>query len=274
MSLIETKMKIGVDTPFSVVHISDTHLTYADMRDGERKVKLAESRSRCFPYAEDVLNQASKLSKEKNIPIVHTGDLIDFVSFSNVERVKEFCDENDLFMATGNHEFSLYLGEAKEDAEYRNQSLSLVQSAFKNDIRMSSRIINGVNFVVLDNGYYFFEEEQFVFLRNEVKKGLPVILLMHTPLYEKNLYDVMMVQFDCAYLMGVPEKLTECYPDDRKEQQFTDALTKEVMQYIAEEKLIRGIISGHEHINYEGFFADRIPQIVTACEDIRVIEFI
>lgn len=274
MSLIETKMKIGVNTPFSVVHISDTHLAYADMRDGERKVKLAESRSRCFPYAEDVLNQASKLSKENNIPVVHTGDLIDFVSFSNVERAKEFCDENDLFMAAGNHEFSLYLGEAKEDAEYRNQSLSFVQSAFNNDIRMSSRIINGVNFVVLDNGYYFFEEEQFVFLRNEVEKGLPVILLMHTPLYEKNLYDVMMGHCDCAYLMGVPEELAECYPDDRKEQQFTDALTEKVMEYISEEKLIRGIIAGHEHINYEGFFADRIPQIVTACEDIRVIEFI
>ncbi len=274
MSLIETKMQIGVDTTFSVVHISDTHLAYADMRDGERKVELAESRSRCFPYAENVLRQASKLSKEKNIPIVHTGDLIDFVSVKNIERAKLFCDENDLFMAAGNHEFSLYLGEAKETAEYRNQSLSFVQSAFKNDIRMSSRIINGVNFVVLDNGYYFFEEEQFVFLRNEVEKGLPVILLMHTPLYEKNLYDVMMGHCDCAYLMGVPEELTECYPDDRKEQQFTDALTEKVMEYIAEEKLIKGIIAGHEHINYEGTFAGRIPQVITACEDIRIIEFV
>ena len=274
MSFIETKTEIGLDVPFSVVHISDTHLTYADMRDGERKVKLAENRSKSFPYAEDALTLASEISKEKNIPVVHTGDLIDFVSVKNIERAKKFCDENDVFMAAGNHEFSLYVGEAKEDAEYRNRSLGLVQSAFKNDIRMSSRIINGVNFVALDNGYYIFEEEQFTFLKNEAEKGLPVILLMHTPLYEKNLYDVMMSRCDCAYLMGVPEKLTECYPEDRREQQSADELTKRMIEYIADEKLIKGIIAGHEHINYEGLFAERIPQIITGCSDVRVIEFI
>ncbi len=274
MSLIETKMKIGVDSPFSVIHISDTHLTYADMRDGERKVELAEKRSRIFPHAEEVLQKTSKLSKEKNIPVVHTGDLIDFVSVKNVERAKLFCDENDLFMAAGNHEFSLYVGEAKETAEYRNISLSFVQSAFKNDIRMSSRIINGVNFVAIDNGYYFFEEEQFIFLRKEVEKGLPIILLMHTPLYEKNLYDVMMSRCECAYLMGVPEKLMECYSQYRREQQGADETTKKVIEYIASQNLIKGIVAGHEHINYEGMFADRIPQIITACANIRIIEFI
>ncbi len=271
---METKIKIGVKKPFSVVHISDTHLAYADSRDEKRKNELAISRQKAFPHADETLRLASKISKEKGIPIVHTGDLIDFVSHLNIEKAKEFCDKNDLFMAAGNHEFSLYLGEAKEDAAYRNQSLSKVQSAFKNNIRMSSRIIGEVNFVALDNGYYTFEEEQFDFLKNEVKKGLPIVLLVHTPFYEKKLYDIMMNHCESAYLIGVPEELMEIYPDFRKEQQKTDALTAKVLEYISKESLIKGIVAGHEHINYEGMFADRIPQIITNCPDVRIIEFI
>ncbi len=274
MSLIRTKMNVGAEEPFCVVHISDTHLTYADMRDGERKVLLSEHRRKCFPDAEETLLFASNTAKEMGIPIVHTGDLIDFVSLMNLEKVKSFSEENDLFMAAGNHEFSLYVGEAKEDADYRNQSIDAVQSSFKNNIRMSSRIIGGVNFVALDNGYYLFEKEQFDFLKKEVEKGLPIVLLLHSPLYERNLYDRMMSESDCAYLVGVPEDLMECYPEDRLEQQKSDEITDKVIEYIGGEKLFRGIVAGHLHINYEGTFAERIPQLTTSCTEVRIIEFI
>ncbi|MBQ2706718.1 MAG: metallophosphoesterase, partial [Clostridia bacterium] len=91
----------------------------------------------------------------------------------------KFCDENDVFFAAGNHEFSLYVGEAWEDADYRNQSLAKVQAAFGNDIRFSSRIIGGVNLVAIDDGYSRFDEEHLDLLKAEVAKGLPIVLLMH-----------------------------------------------------------------------------------------------
>ncbi len=192
MQVFETKPKIGVSEPFRAVHISDTHLTAADMRDGVRKVDLAKRRSVFFTEAKQTLELACRVAGDEGIPILHTGDLIDFVSLANLELAKDFTDKNDCFMAAGNHEFSLYVGEAREDAAYRSQSLTAVQRAFKNDIRMSSRIIGGVNFVALDNGYYLFEAEQLEFLKKEAEKGLPTILLMHNPLYEPTLYDVMM----------------------------------------------------------------------------------
>ena len=52
MNIIKTTINIGAGAPFRVIHISDTHLTYADMRDGERKVKLADSRKKYFTKAE------------------------------------------------------------------------------------------------------------------------------------------------------------------------------------------------------------------------------
>ncbi len=273
MAVINTRLCVGAEKPFEVIHLSDTHLTFADMRDGKRKVDLAEGRMKVFPKAAETLAAACALSAQKGVPIIHTGDLMDFVSLANIEKVKEFTDANDCFLAAGNHEFSLYVGEAKEDAAYRNQSLAAVQSAFKNDIRMSSRTIGGVNFVVLDNGYYLFEKEQLEFLKNEVDKGLPVVLLLHTPLFDKKLYDVMMADSECAYLAGVPEDLMHTYTPHRYEQQKADEITDTVIDYIAGEAGIKAVVAGHLHINYEGTFADRIPQIVTDCPDIRIIEF-
>ena len=41
MKTIETTLCVGAANPFFAIHLSDTHLTYADERDGERKVILA-----------------------------------------------------------------------------------------------------------------------------------------------------------------------------------------------------------------------------------------
>ena len=130
MQPIHTSIEIGLPAPIRVLHASDTHLTHADARDGQRKVDLAASRLRGFPDADARLAELGRLSHQLGLPIMHTGDLIDFVSLANLEAAKAFADSHDIFMATGNHEFSLYVGEAWEDADYRNQSLAAVQACY------------------------------------------------------------------------------------------------------------------------------------------------
>ncbi len=94
-------------------------------------------------------------------PLIHTGDLIDFVSWANLDFARQFCSRDDCIMAAGNHEFEAgHVGEAFEDEMYRNQVSERVQAAFANDIRFSSRLIGGVNFVAIDNGYYRIERWQ------------------------------------------------------------------------------------------------------------------
>ena len=97
--IIETKIEVGALAPFKIIHLSDTHMTYADMRDGERKVELANKRSQYYRGAEDVLALASSTSRELGAPIFHTGDLCDFVSLANLERAKKFVYENDVTLA-------------------------------------------------------------------------------------------------------------------------------------------------------------------------------
>jgi hypothetical protein len=84
MDILKTKLQIGAKKTFKIIHMSDTHLTHADLRDGERKVKLAEERFPIFPHAEEMLEAADQLAEELGAPILSTGDLIDFVTLKNL----------------------------------------------------------------------------------------------------------------------------------------------------------------------------------------------
>lgn len=276
MNRLYTEVRLGAGDPFEILHISDTHLTEADLRDGERKVRLAEHRSGIFPEAKSVLEEAKGLAKERKLMIVHTGDLIDFVSEANLEAAKRFTSSCDCFTAAGNHEFSLYVGEAKEDAAYRAQSLGKVQKAFTNDIRFSSRVVNGVNFVAADNSYYRFEPWQLSALQKEAEKDLPIVLCLHTPLYEERLFEFLMKDEEKtspAYLMSVPEEKMKNYAPDRYEQQKEDEITREAYEYIKAEKRIRLILAGHVHKSFSFPFGE-IRQLGVGCTDGRLIRFL
>ncbi len=271
MKLIETKISVGAAEHLELLHISDTHLTLADDRDDERKLKLADERAKSFPHAEEYLAEAEEYAAERDMTIVHTGDLIDFVSEANLDRAREFCENNDVFFAAGNHEFSLYVGEAFEDAEYRNQSLSHVQESFTNDIRFDVRKINGVNIVALDNSYYLFEEYQLEGLKEVAAEGLPMILLMHNPLYAPDIYEEAMSRGSIAYLTGVPTELMTGYDDYRLRQQTADDITLETIEYIKSEPLIKAIFTGHVHYDFESELTPSLKQYATGIGSARVI---
>ena len=271
MKIIETKVKAGASEPFRLLHISDTHLTLADSRDDKRKLDLAADRSKYFPNAEKDLAEACGLAKREHMTIVHTGDLIDFVSEKNLDRAAEFTRDNDVFFIAGNHEFSLYVGEAFEDEAYRNQSLAHVQKSFPDDLRFCVRVINGVKLIGIDDGYYRFDEPQLEALKRECDEGLPIILLLHNPLHEPELYSHAMKNNPCAYLTSTPEELMTGYGEYRYRQQKADEITLEATRFIESCPLIKAIFAGHLHYDYDGVVAGRLPQYVTGIGTERII---
>jgi hypothetical protein len=64
------------------------------------------------------------------------------------------------------------------------------------------------------------------------------------------------------------------YPERRYKEQIADGVTIETVEYIKNESRIKALITGHLHINYECLLNDRLPQIITGCTDLRLIEFI
>lgn len=285
MVITKTRIEIGLDAPFKALHISDNHIALADARDDERKIRLAEGRTAAFdgsqaPGAaerEYALQRAYACAH--NLPVLHTGDLCDFVSYKNLDYAQETLKDIDYFMAVGNHEFSLYVGEAFEDVPYKMQSFDLVQSYFRNDLHFASRVMGGINFVALDNGYYRFDADQLARMKQEIDKGLPIVLMMHNPLHTDELYRVMMEERhqSCAYLTGTPDEQLACYPKDRFIQQKPDEDTMAFIEYVYTQPLIRAVLSGHLHFNYETRLPSGIMQYVTGggyVGDTREIEFV
>ena len=276
MNLIYNKIKVGAEKPFRFLHMSDTHFTLADERDNKRKNDLAKQRSQWHSDAEEISAEVEAFAKEHQLLIAHTGDYIDFVSEANLDRLRKFTEDNDVFMAAGNHEFSLYVGEAFEDAAYRNRSLGKVQACASNNIRFDSRKINGVNLIAIDNGYYLFDREQLDALKREAEYGLPMILFMHTPLYDKELYQIM-GDHGClgvaAYMVATPEELMKGYSKERYRQQKADEITEETVEYIRSQPLIKAIFCGHLHdFVSETAFTDGVSQYVSNFGNVRLVE--
>ncbi len=267
----KTTIKIGLEKPFTALHLSDTHICRADMRDGERKVALGERRTREFDggvpgRTEENWRKQFAYAREHNLPILHTGDFCDFVSLANLEYMKETLFAHDTFMAVGNHEYSLYVGEAFEDLAYKMQSYDLVQSYCKNNLFFASRVIGGVNFVAIDNGYYDFTAEDLANFKAEVAKGLPIVLMLHTPLYAPNIVELMMgerVKAPCAYVVGAPKELTDTYPENRRIQQETNAQTWAFIEYLYKQPLVKAVLAGHLHYDIESELSGGIMQYVT-----------
>ena len=139
---------------------------------------------------------------------------------------------------------------------------------------MSSRIFGGVNFVAFDNGYYQFEAEQLDFLKQEVEKGLPIVLMFHTPLFEPEFYERCMAAEKryASYLAGVPVELMAEYATRNYDSQIPDENTLCFIKYINSQPLIVGILTGHLHRNDESLIGGRIPQFTTNCHYVRIIE--
>lgn len=269
MEPVKTRIAIGLDKPFYALHLSDAHLALADERDGERKMLLAEKRTREFDAhaggAYKNLRMQLDYAREKKLPVLYTGDLIDFVSLKNLETAEELLSDMDYFMAAGNHEFSLYVGEAFEDKAYKMMSYALVEKYFRNDLYFASRIMGGINFVAVDNSYYLFEKRQLECLKAEVRRGVPIALMLHTPIHTNELYSFMTEErkYPCAYLAGTPEALMRQYDEYRFRQQRPNEETLEFIAYVQNEPLIRCIFSGHMHFNFETRLPGGCMQYVT-----------
>ena len=114
LELKPIEIAAGASKPFGAVHVSDTHIVRADRRDDARKITLAANRT-FAPWGEHYLDEAIRAAESAGEMLIHTGDLIDFVSAANLDMAEGHFAGHDWFASSGNHEFSQYVGEAKEE---------------------------------------------------------------------------------------------------------------------------------------------------------------
>ena len=263
MNLIRSTVKIGLERPVRLLHVTDTHLTYVDEWDDERKHALAE-RLR-DPNKEKYLEEHIAYAEAHCDLLVHTGDLMDFVSHGNVEKAREIVKREKFFFIAGNHDYSQYVGEAWEDDAYRMNSYMQMGYGLGVPMFFNARTVGGVNIVGIDNSYYRFADWQLWRLRREAEKGLPIVLAFHDPLFEQSLYDrhYELHPSDCTYLVGCDEEHLLPYNEFRAVQQRPDEATLRFIDYVRKEPLIKAILTGHLHFSFESNITPTLPQFVT-----------
>ena len=184
----------GLSRPFSVLHVSDTHLTLMSAKELENADRARLHRDRngpAFPHGRGAKGLAAAVTYAavRRMPIVHTGDLVDFYGEANAAAVAKFTAEESVYAAAGNHEWAYFMYTRAEDVR-RNRALFVARlcDVYRNDLDASARVIGGVNFVAFDDWDSNVTERQAAFIDAELAKGLPTVLLCHCPFYVPRLH--------------------------------------------------------------------------------------
>ena len=260
LSLAFAHVKAGAERPFSVLHISDTHLTAAYPHEGIcRSGKAAERTATFGGRQEESLRESIAWAKANADFILHTGDLIDYQSEANFDLVKKYFGTC-FFGSVGNHEYYTYLpNEIREPCErFKDRSRALLTERLSANACFGSRVINGVNMVWMDDVFGTVTPGLVERFHAETKKKLPMVLAVHVPFFTP---EVWRVTYRYWHQIGRRFDLTEKLGSDGDfMRQQNDQTTCEFIGYLKTEKLLKAVLAGHEHLTFEEQFSPTARQ--------------
>ena len=254
LSLAYAHIDAGAAKPFSVLHISDTHLTFANPDEDETVQDYRRRRTELFGCRQyEALKDSIRWAKINADYLIHTGDLMDWVSEGNLVAVQEAFgkDAGNIFGSIGNHE---YFWPLKGRKPSREECFAKCSKAYPYNLSFGSQVINGVNFVSLDDAHYDVTPAQAEAFDREVKKGMPIILLMHVPFPTPRIVEATRKywKWNSKFRNEPPKPITF----SKRGQEFIDRLKKE--------PLLKGILAGHEHITVDERFSPTAVQYLVA----------
>ena len=133
----------------------------------------------------------------------------------------------------------------------------MLSKAYPFDISLSSSIVNGVNFVTIDNVYGAVTTEQASRFEAEVKKGLPIILCMHCPFNTPEIYRSALKLWRKHVL-----KINTTPNAKSWREGYRDPVTKDFVAYLKALPSLKGILAGHLHISVQARFSPNAMEYV------------
>ena len=253
LSLAYAHISAGAEKPFSVLHISDTHLTFVNPDEPESVQHYRRVRTELFGERQyEALKDSIRWAKINADYLIHTGDLMDFVSDGNLIAVQEAFGPGagNIFGSIGNHEYWTPMEPRPSNAE----CFSRCSKAYPYNLHFGSQTINGVNFVSIDDALDDVSQDQVEAFAKEVKKGLPIILLMHVPFPTPRIVEATRKywKWNTKFRNEPPKPITF----GKRGQEF--------IKYLKSETLLKGILSGHMHITVEERFSPTAMQYLVA----------
>ena len=180
-----------------VIHIADTHLFMDDergipYREFSNRMAKAYNQTTNFKTREkttpmECFEKTLAYAKQVNADVITlVGDIFSFPSELAVEWVNSKLEATGIpyIYVAGNHDWH-YEGmrgklDTLRDTWIENRLLSLYQG--KNPL-MAAYDIKGIRFLAIDNSTYEINDEQLAFFSKHAASGLPLVLLVHIPMY-------------------------------------------------------------------------------------------
>ena len=232
LKIIKTTIDIGLGHEVKFLHITDTHIALDDPD------LPPSNRYKFFDCAIEYYHMAAAYAKENGLVMLNTGDFLDFLSERNFEFADKYLLTTDTIYAAGNHDFCHRVGLAKEDYQYKWDQIKRSAPHLPNNLYFYSRIIDGVNFVTLDNTYYLMTDGQIELLKAEAARGYPIVLGVHNPFYnEAQAKQILANGNKCAYVVGSINAVPELQQAENSE----DPIMRDTIKYARElEGNVRG----------------------------------
>lgn len=186
-----------INESIKVVHIADTHL----FRDDERGLPYQEYSDRMAKAYNQTTHfqtqsatnpeiafvEALAFAKEIDADVITLiGDIFSFPSEAAIEWVQSKLKETGIpyIYTAGNHDWH-YEGmegplETLRDTWIEKRLLPLYQG---NHPLMAAYDVKGLRFLAIDNSTYQINKEQLAFFIEQVASGMPLVLLVHIPMY-------------------------------------------------------------------------------------------
>lgn len=265
LSLGYHEVKIGLEKPFSILHISDTHLcaAYDDELPYDRR--WARFRNSVFGgKQEEALRDSLAWAKENADAVLHTGDLIDFQTQANFDLVRRYFGRApDMFGCLGNHEFQRHKeGEPiRNTSEYNALSADELRRVYRFDPELQSTVLGGVNFVAIEQVYGFVTASQVERFHAEARKGLPIVLCMHAPIMTESIW-----RANSKFWPGCGKKYradTVAAVRGDYKRQLEDKTTADFVAYLKREPLLKAVLAGHLHIAVQDRLSPTAVEYVT-----------
>ena len=261
--------------PTRVFHITDTHLSIDDER-GDKYSEFSKRMAGAYKSnshfqtekkytTKESFEQTLKLAKKQDVDFLAlTGDIFSFPSEAAVDWVLQQLNDAGIPFAyvAGNHDWH-YEGMKGSSKQLRDTwtEKHLNPMYQGNHPLYAAYDFNGVRYLCIDNSTYEILPEQLDFFKRQAKSNVPMVLMMHIPLYMPG----RSRGFGCAN-PDWGEKSDKGFKIERREKWRKGGHTKVTFDFYDEvfaAPNLLSVLAGHTH-HQSLDIKNGIPQIVSA----------
>jgi DNA repair exonuclease SbcCD nuclease subunit len=257
-----------------IIHISDTHLYMDDDRGtpflnySDRMAKAYNQpthfKTREKTNPKKSFEKALEFAKKLNADVITlVGDIFSFPSELAIEWVLSKLEAIGIpyIYIAGNHDWH-YEGMKGKLASLRDKwtEKRLMPLYQGNNPLMAAYDIKGIRFLAVDNSTYEINDEQLIFLSEQVASGLPLVLLVHIPMYAPG----KKISFGCGnpFWGATTDRNSELERRPKWPENGHTKTTFEFYKKVFDSSNVLGIFAGHIHRNSIEIIKGK-PQIVS-----------